>query len=250
MRHRASLAAGVVAVLVSGCGGFVATDVVPGAREDEPLRRSGAAFAPRAAAFSAALAGADGDESVEIQDVYLPALSSWPRSLRAKGPVYALVQVNPFVGQFGVLADYERADTGFGFGIVGGYRKPMSGAKALALEGIFERSSHTNESSDVDATATRLIAAARLNMKMDEKLTPFVVAGGGRYKLEFDGLDSRFNLSGLGVMFGGGIDYAPKTNFSVRAEMNLHIWDAAEEGSGGGGMAETLTLGFGAAVSF
>ena len=200
---------------------------------------------------SALAAVTAGETDVEVEIVDLPGLSNWPRSLRAKGPTYALFQFSPYVGQFGVLKDCSRADSGIGIGFVGGYRKPLKGAKALALEVSYGWSFHTNESSEVDATATRLIGAARLNMRMDQKLTPFVVAGGGIYKLEFDGLDEKFNLSGLGVMFGGGVDYAPKTSFSVRAELGVHIWDAEETGaSGGGGSATTLMLGVGAAMSF
>lgn len=252
--------AGVLAaVLVSGCAGAL------GPRSSQPRRfqtleqtetggspsaalPASAALPPGTAELPSALAAVT---DVEVEIVDLPVLSSWPRSLRAEGPTYALFQFSPYVGQFGVLKDYSRADSGVGIGFVGGYRKPLSGAKALAIEVSYGWSFHTNESSEVDATATRLIGAARLNMRMDQKLTPFAVAGGGIYKLEFDGLDEKFNLSGLGVMFGGGVDYAPKTSFSVRAELGLHIWDAAEESaSGGGGSATTLMLGIGAALSF
>lgn len=228
----------LAAILVSGCSSLVATNL---ARE-----RVGT-FPPEAAGVPSALAAAG---EVEIEIVYLPSLSSWPRSLRAKGPMYALYKFSPYVGQLGVLKDYKRADSGIGFlGVAVGYRKPLSGAKAMSFEFIFEQSAHTNESSDVDATATRLLGAVRLNMKMDEKLTPFVVAGGGRYSLEFDELNSKFNLSGLGIMLGGGVDFAPNTGFFVRAELAVHIWDAAEE-SGNGGRAITPTIGIGAAVSF
>lgn len=227
----------LAAILVSGCSSLVAANLAR-----EPV----GTFPPEAAEVPSALAAAP---DVEIEIVDLPSLSSWPRSLRAKGPVYALLHVSPYVGQLGVLADYKRADSGMGFGLVGGYRKPMSGAKAMSLEFIFERSGHTNESSDVDATATRILGAVRLNMKMDQKLTPFVVAGGGEYFLKFDELDSKFNLSGLGVMLGAGVDFAPKRGFFVRAELDVHIWDAAEE-SGNGGMAITPTIGIGAALSF
>ncbi|MHC4501970.1 MAG: outer membrane beta-barrel protein [Planctomycetota bacterium] len=259
---RSSAVAFVAAALVSGCAGLL------GPRSSE-LRRfrtleqteagelstaalpASAALPPGTAQLPSALAAVTpGETDVEVEIVDLPDLSSWPRSLRAEGPTYALFQFSPYVGQFGVLKDYNRADSGVGIGFVGGYRKPLSGAKALAFEVSYGLSFHTNESSEVDAKATRFIGAARLNMRMDQKLTPFAVAGGGIYKLEFDGLDEKFNLSGMGVMFGGGVDYAPKTSFSVRAELGLHIWDAEEEASGGGGSATTLMLGIGAALSF
>jgi len=256
-RHNklSSAVALVAAVLVSGClsAALPASAVLP-APLDAGLSvgRTNATGPPGTAELPSALAAVTaGETDVEVEIVDLPGLSSWPRSLRAKGPTYALFQFSPYVGQFGVLKDYSRADSGVGIGFVGGYRKPLSGAKALAFEVSYGLSFHTNESSDVDAKATRFIGAARPNMRMDQKLTPFAVAGGGIYKLEFDGLDEKFNLSGLGVMFGGGVDYAPKTSFSVRAELGLHIWDAEEKGaSGGGGSATTLMLGIGAALSF
>ncbi len=234
-------AAILAAVLLTGCSSFV---MEPG--------RSNRLLTPRSSSeIAVALAGANGvgTSAIEIEIVDIPGLSSWPRSLRAAGPMYALFQLQPYVGQFGVIRDQKRADSGLGFGLVFGHRKPMSGAKSLGLEFIFERSGHTNESSAVDATATRLLGAARMNLNMDKELTPFIVAGGGMYSLKFDGLDPKFNLSGLGFMAGGGVDFSPKRNLAVRAELVLHIWDAAQE-DGAGGMAETLTLGVGAALSF
>ncbi len=81
-----------------------------------------------------------------------------------KGPVYALVELSPYVGQLGVLSDYRRADAGTGFGVVVGYRKPMRNARALGFEVAYGRSGHRNESARTDAVATRLVAAARLSM--------------------------------------------------------------------------------------
>lgn len=233
-------AAALVAALVSGCSGVMVGDVAC-----EP---SGV-FPPGAAAVPSALAAA-GEPETKFVD--LPAVGGWPKLLRAKGPVYALIEFHPYVGQLGVLSESERADSGLGFGFVAGYRLPMANAKALGFEFIYERSGHTNEAAGAgaDATAKRLVLASRLNLRMDEKLTPFAVAGAGIYKLEFDGLDPTYNLSGLGVMMGGGVDYSPKPGFSVRAALNLHIWAAGEEGSDRGGTAETLALGLGAAVSF
>jgi opacity protein-like surface antigen len=195
-----------------------------------------------------ALPAADYEEDAPV--LRLPPLERWPRTMWLGGAAYALVQLNPYVAQLGVLSEYERADSGLGFGVVAGYRVPMSNAKALGFELAYERSGHTNEDAAVDATATRLVVAARLNLKMDEKFTPFAVAGAGIYKLEFDGMDPKFNLSGPGVMIGGGVDYSPKSNFSFRAELGMHIWAAEEEGTGHGGTAETLAIGLGASVSF
>ena len=206
------------------------------------------AFHPDTARVSMALPAADYKDDAPV--LRLPPLERWPRTMWLGGAAYALVQLNPYVAQLGVLSDYERADSGLGFGVVAGYRFPMANAKALGLELAFERSGHTNEDAAVDATATRFVAAARLNLKMDEKFTPFAVAGAGIYKLEFDGMDPKFNLSGLGVMIGGGVDYSPRPSFSLRAELGIHIWAAEEEGSGHGGTAETLAIGLGASVSF
>jgi hypothetical protein len=149
----------------------------------------------------------------------------------------------------GVLSDQERADSGFGLGLVGGYRFPMSGARSLGVELGYEWSGHTNPTSHVDAKATRLTAQARLSFNADENLVPFAVAGGGLYSLEFDKLASEYDLSGLGLLMGGGAEYVHASGFFARAELGLHIWDAAEE-SGAGGVAETLTLSLGAAYSF
>ncbi len=242
-------AAMLAAVLVSGCSRLAATGLVCGPAGRGPPGRATDVLPPGGLSVSSALAGAS---EVEAKFVDLPPVSGWPRPLRAKGPVYALVEFHPYVGQLGVLSETRRADAGTGFGIVAGYRLPMANAKTLGFELNYEWSDHTNEAAGggVDATAKRVVAAARLNMRMDEKLTPFAVAGAGIYKLEFDGMDPTYNLSGLGVMMGGGVDYSPSPSFSIRAELGLHIWAAGEEASDHGGTAETLTLGLGAAVSF
>ena len=186
----------------------------------------------------------------EPEIAHLPPLKSWPRYLRSEGPLYALFQLSPLVAQLGIVKDAKRADSGTGIGLVFGYRKPLGGANSLGFEFIYETSQHHNESSDVPATATRLLGGVRWSFRMDERLVPFALAGGGLYELTFDGLDPKFGLSGLGFMIGGGVDFSPSARFALRAELALHIWDAAEKGSGAGGMAETLTLGLGAAVSF
>jgi hypothetical protein len=93
------------------------------------------------------------------------------------------------------------------------------------------------------------LGAARLNLAMNRKLNPFVVAGGGSYMLDFAEINPRFDLTGPGFMLGGGVDYVPQPAFSVRAELCVHVWEAYEE-SGDGGVAETLALALGAALSF
>jgi opacity protein-like surface antigen len=192
------------------------------------------------------LAGASDVQPVIVD---LPPLKNWPRYLRSAGPLYGLVQLSPYVGQFGVPADTGRAGAGIGFGLVFGYRIPFSSTNALGIEVMYESSKHDNDASRVDARAKRLVVGARANFKMDERLVPFAVAGLGRYSLEFDGLDPKYDLSGMGVMFGGGVSFSPKPRLSVRAELNLHLWDAAEA-SGNGGGAQTLALSFGTAFSF
>jgi opacity protein-like surface antigen len=236
--------AAVTALLLSGCAGVSSGVNVP----EHRLRIAEEAVARPSASFKIThlLAGA-----TEIQPVIvdLPPLAKWPRYLRSSGPLYGLVQLSPYVGQFGAPADAGRADAGMGFGAVFGYRVPLSGAKTLGFELMYEASSHNNEASGVDANATRIVAGLRANFKMDERTVPFVVAGVGQYSLEFEGLDPKFNLSGLGVMFGGGVNISPSPRFSFRAEVALHLWDAAEE-SGNGGLAGTLAVMLGTAFSF
>jgi hypothetical protein len=86
-------------------------------------------------------------------------------------------------------------------------------------------------------------------MRMDEKTTPFVVAGGGIYQLQFANLDPMYHLSGLGMLVGGGVDFTPQPTISIRAEVGLHIWSAEEE-SGGGGVAQTVNVGIGVGANF
>ena len=237
----------LTALLLSGCSGMALVEPESPRAARRPTATA-SAFLPDAARVSMALPAADHEEDAPV--LRLPPLERWPRTMWLGGAAYALVQLNPSVAQLGVLSEYERADSGLGFGVVAGYRFPMSNAKALGFEVAYERSGHTNQDADVDAIATRFVAAARLNLKMDEKFTPFAAVGAGIYKLEFDGIDPKFNLSGRGVMIGGGVDYSPKPNFSLRAELGIHIWAAEEEGSGHGGTAETLSVGLGASVSF
>jgi opacity protein-like surface antigen len=243
---------------LAGCSGFVATDpYVVGSRASQTGETGQARLDEPAAAHPAGaawpeLAGAgfqSGVGDIEPVVIELPSLGPSPRYLRSSGPFYAQFQLSPYVGQFGILADAERADSGVGYGAVFGYRIPVAGANALGIEFIYESSRHHNDASDVDARATRAVAGMRMSFRMDERVVPFGVAGVGSYKLEFDGLDPTFNLSGLGVMLGGGLNFAPSSRFSLRTELALHIWDAAQE-SGAGGTAETLTLGLGAALSF
>ena len=241
--------AGVVAaLLLAGCVAAGAGSGVPPDRGEWLARVPGEVVAsPRGLPeVTRSLAGATDIQPVVVD---LPPLENWPRYLRSSGPLYGLVQLSPYVGQFGVPADAGRADTGMGYGVVFGYRVPFSGANALGFEVIYEGSSHRNEASDVDASATRIVAGVRASFRMDERTVPFAVAGVGRYSLEFDTLDPRFNLSGLGVMLGGGLNITPSPRFSFRAELALHLWDAAEE-SGHGGLAETLAVALGAAFSF
>ena len=223
------------AFLLSSCSGLVARDL---AGEHPPS-------AP--ASVGGGLLGAANEGAPQV--VKLPSLGRWPRYLRSQGPFYGLIGLSPYVGQLGILSEKERADSGRGYGAVLGYRVPLRGATCLGIEFMYERSQHWNVSSDVEAVATRSGLALRMSFRMDEKVHPFAMAGGGLYRLEFDQLDPRFDLSGPGVFFGGGVDFSAAARLAVRAEMCLHIWDAAEE-SGHGGTAGTFTVGLGAAVSF
>lgn len=240
----AATLAGVTVLLLCGCAGVTPWVMAPGQRleiADKATARPGGAFE-----VTHLLAGA-----TEIQPVIvdLPPLAKWPRYLRSSGPLYGLVQLSPYVGQFGAPADAGRADSGMGYGAVLGYRVPLSGANTLGFELIYETSSHNNEASGVDASATRIVAGLRASFKMDERMVPFIVAGVGQYSLKFDTLDPKFNLSGLGVMLGAGLNISPSPRFSFRVEVALHLWDAAEE-SGNGGLAETLAVALGTAFSF
>jgi hypothetical protein len=170
------------------------------------------------------------------------------------GAGYALVQFNPYVGQLGVLAERKRAGAGLGFGIVCGYRMIVRGATAIGLEVVVDASEHTNDISHTAAHATRTGVGLRASFRADEALQPFVSAGGGQYALRSDGMPSKFDLAGPGVFVGGGLDYSPPSpsqrgRFFARAELSLGLWGAVDE-VGGGGLAGTVTLGLGAAVSF
>jgi len=227
----------LAALLLAGCSGARYVDVAPGVTSTAPGQ-----LRPLTV-----LASADGLDDVPLLD--LPPLPKWPRTLRSGGAAYAMLDLAPYVGQLGVLSQYERADAGVGVGVTAGYRTPLAGAKTLGFEFIFETSNHYNAAAGVDATATRLLGAARLNMKMDTKLTPFALVGGGLYQLQYAQLDPRFDLSGLGLLFGGGVDFTPNPKFTLRAELGAHVWAAAEE-SGDGGVAGTIAINLGAGVSF
>jgi hypothetical protein len=209
---------------------------------------AGAAGPPVLASLAPSLAAGLGDEDLPVLE--LPALEKIPRTMWVGGALYAMVQFSPYVGQLGVLEKYKRADTGAGVGIVAGYRIPVKSTTALGIEFVMDQSAHTSEASDVGATATRILGEARLSMSMDRKLSPFALAGVGIYTLAFDEIDSRYDLSGPGLVIGGGIDFSPKKSFSLRAELDAHFWVAEEEASGGGGLATTLSLVLGAGMNF
>ena len=241
-------AAFVPALLLAGCVGVIPGAYAPTDPGRGPMRLSGT-VAARPRGLSEVTRSLTGATEAQPVIVDLPPLANWPRYLRSEGPIYGLVQFSPYVGQYGVPADAGRADAGMGYGAVLGYRVPFSGTNALGFEIMYETSSHYNEASGVDAGATRIVAGLRANFKMDERTVPFAVAGVGMYSLEFDGLDPKFNLSGLGIMLGGGLNVSPSPRFSFRAEVARHLGDAAEE-SGNGGLAETLAVAFGTAFSF
>jgi hypothetical protein len=225
------------------------TAAVSGCTGGETLARSAPTGARPALHSPAALLSGDLGEEAPLLE--FPRLERWPRTMYLGGAMYAHVQLSPYVGQFGVLQEYELADAGAGFGVSAGMRFPAGSATALGVELLYERSAHTNAGADVAATATRLLGAARLGFNMDRKLSPFAVVGFGSYSLEFDRLDSQYDVAGPGLLMGGGVDYSPKPKFTIRAELGLHVWTATEQRSGGGtGGAQTLALGLGAAVSF
>jgi len=235
--HLWLLVGGVAAAGCLAAGPELATP--PGTPADRPA----AGWALPAGALAAARERLDDAEIVE-----LPALEAWPRSIRT-GRLYGLFQVSPLVAQMGVLADASRADAGFGIGVVFGYRFLVGGTTTLGVEFVNEESWHRNPASDVQGLASRTGVGARVSFRVDEKMHPFALAGVGSYTLDFEELGPEYDLSGGGVFFGGGVDFALKRNFSARAELVMHVWDAAEP-SGHGGVAETLGLGLGAAVSF
>ena len=225
------------AAMLNGCASSLAVDAAAGNR----------IAMPDPVAAMALLASADDLDDAPL--VVLPPAPKWPRTLQPNGSNYVMVQFVPYVGQFGVLADYDRADTGQGMSISAGRRIPLAGGTALGIEIDYETSDHFSPSSGVDAAATRLAVAARLSMKMDTKVIPFALAGGGIYALDYEVLDPRYDLSGLGIVLGGGTDFVPTPALTLRVELVAHIWAAAEE-SGSGGTATTLCLGFGVGSSF
>ena len=240
---RAGSTAIVAAAALMGC---VATGP-EGSVAGGDLRAS--AYPPLAVEVPGLLTSEAGD-SVTPQVVSLPPGDGWPRLLPDAGPFYALAQFSPYVGQFGVLADWDRADAGYGLGALFGYRLPLNNAFALGLEVQYEFSEHKNPSAGVDAHHTRYGGAVRATFNFDRKLRPFGVVGGGEYRMEFDSVDPKFFLRGLGVFLGGGVDYVHSGQLAIRGEMTIHIWDAAEIGYDKGGTATTLFLGAGAAFSF
>ena len=196
--------------------------------------------------YAGALA-ASGENTAKV--VELPPLERWPRTLHGEGPMYGLFQLSPYVGQFGVISDTGRADAGVGLGAVLGYRIPVKGTAAFGFELSYGLSEHWNASSSVGASATQAGLGLRAAFRMDETLNPFATAGLGYYTMGFEGLDPRFDVSGFGGYIGGGMDMSSPERLSVRAEARLHIWEAADS-TGGGGLAETLTVNLGAAWSF
>ncbi len=230
------LAAFLIAAGCSGPGSYLATI------------GSGSAL-PASTTSPALLLPAAEPEGPQPHTFELPSLGRWPLSFGGRGPVYVLAQLSPYVGQLGVLAEARRADTGTGFGAAFGYRVPLTGARSLGFELICETSSHWNEASDVDGTANRISAGARLSFRADQRVVPFAVAGAGYYELRFKDLGFGTELAGPGLLVGGGVDYVPVKAFTVRLEMNVHVWDAADD-YGHGGVAATITIGLGAGTSF
>ena len=241
MRHKTILGNTPVlaAFFLAGCFG-----------RESHLSAAGAGDAlPATTTSPALLLLAAEQEGPELHAFDLPPLGRWPLSFGGRGPVYAFVQLAPYVGQLGVLAEARRADTGTGFGATFGYRVPLTGARSLGFELICETSSHHNEASDVDGRANRISAGARLSFRADQRIVPFAVAGAGYYELRFEDLGFGTELAGPGLLVGGGVDYVPVKAFTVRLEMNVHVWDAADD-YGHGGVAATITIGLGAGTSF
>lgn len=236
MLERSSLAVGAVlcAALVGGCTGALTSTLAEGTRSVLP-----ASFEPTVLLAAAA----------EPTYVELPPADRWPRSMRGGGPIHAVVLFAPYVGMFGALADIERADAGTGFGIAVGYGLPVRSSSAVEIAFVYEESSHHNPTSDVDGHATRLGVRLGASFNMAKQAHPFVAVGVESCSLEFDDLGSDFAFSGPGFVVCGGIDYAPAKGVSLRAEFGLHVWDAAD-GSDGGGVTETLTVGLGARFGF
>ena len=194
---------------------------------------------------------ADVGEFAAPQEVLLPATDRWPRTFPDAGPFYALAQISPLVFPVGVLRSTDRLDSvGYGLGAPAGWRLPLTNAFSLGFELQAELSEHKNPSADVKAHYTRTGGAVRATFNLDRSLRPFGVAGGGLYEVQFNDVPARFHLSGAGMFLGGGVDYVYLDRLTIRGEMTLHLWSAAEKGSGGSGQAAMLCIGGGAAFSF
>jgi hypothetical protein len=248
MRKRV-LPAALAALVLAGCSGTAF--VQPGPKGD--------AVFPEGAVRASSLLPARGRsrfrpaEVTEVEEdlpvLRLPTLERWPRTMRQSGAAYALVQLNPYVGQLGVLAEGKRADAGMGYGLVCGYRFKVRGTTAFGLEIAHEASNHTNEVSGTEARAKCTGMGLRASLRADENLSPFVAVGVGGYSLDSIELPPEYDLSGAGVTVRSGAEYSPSRRFSVRTELSVGVWEAADE-VGGKGLAATVTIGVGAAVSF
>jgi len=198
------------------------------------------------------LPAAGPEAAMQPRTVELPSLPRWPGFISMKGPVYAMVEILPLVAQAGAPADAKRAGTNnqIGIGIQAGYRVLIGGTTALGVEFYYQASEHRNTLSDVPAMAERTGVGVRLNFRMDTAKSPFAVVGVGDYALSFEGLDPKYDLGGMGVLLGGGVDFImPGNSLAVRAEAGLHLWDATDA-TGAGDLAGTLAFGVGALFSF
>jgi hypothetical protein len=194
---------------------------------------------------------ADVGEFAVPQEVLLPATDRWPRTFPDAGPFYVLAQFSPLVFPVGVLRGTDRLDgVGYGLGALAGWRLPLTNAFSLGFEVQGELSEHKNPSAGVKAHHTRLGGAVRATFNLDRNLRPFGVAGGGEYEVQFNEIPGSFHLAGPGVFLGGGVDYVHLDRLAIRGEMTLHLWNAAEKGSGASGQAAMLFIGAGAAFSF
>jgi len=236
MRIRFGVAVLAATSLLVGCVG-------QGLRETE---LAPASFAPAVAASVADVMAADIMDPTYLD---LPSGDRWPRTMRGGGPLVATVTFAPYVGMLGTLADIDRADDGSGFGVAFSWRLAVSASSSLDVGAGFETSSHTSPATGLDATATRTCLRATLSLNKGSKLQPFVAGGAGAYALDFDGLASEFAFSGAGGFVGGGVEYVPTGGVAVRFDVALHAWDAAD-GSGGGGVTETLVVALGASLGF
>ncbi len=235
-RTRRNLIALATAV-AAGCSAVVPAD----------LALPGGSASPEGASAAARLVA--GAMDVERVVLVAPPVERWPRAMRGAGPFYLLVQASPYVGHFGVTAEGNRADAGTGFGAVVGRRTVRGMSRMTGFEAFFESSGHYNPHSGVDGTATRAGIGLAVSFRPDEKLQPFVLAGAGYYMLRFEELDPKFDITGPGGYLGGGLDIVAARRFTVRAELRVHVWSAAD-GSGSGGVAGTTTFALGVATAF